>query len=371
MRARGAVLTGGAPSPDNHQMTADPVPPAPARRQRPANVMDVARAAGVSHQTVSRVLNDHPSLRPATRQRVLDAMAELDYRPNAAARALSSNRSRMIGILSTAAGEYGPASSVAAVESAARARGYSVTIANADGLSRASIDEAVDHLAALSAEGLVVVAPQTRVLETLSKRSFGIPWVTLQAVADPDSPHEGGVGSVAPVGHGRPLDQVIGARLATAHLAEAGHRRIGHITGPADWIDAAQRVRGFREELASRGLDDDLVATGDWSAASGHRAGRELIERGATAIFAGNDQMALGALAAAAEAGLEPPAELSIVGFDDVPEAAFYRPALTTVRQDFSEAGRRAVALLLGESEVAPSVEPVLIVRDSTAPPAP
>jgi len=324
-------------------------------RPRPASVFDVAKVAGVSHQTVSRVLNDHPSLRDATRQKVLAAMRELNYRPNAAARALSSSRSRMIGILSTSSGEYGPASSVAAVETAARARGYSVTIANADGLDPQSVNEAVNHLANLSAEGLVVVAPQTRVLAALSELSIGIPYVTLQA---PGNQTPGA----------RQLDQVVGARMATAHLVALGHRRIGHIAGPAEWLDASQRLAGFHAELEQNGLDTGFVAAGDWSALSGHRAANNLLTRGVSAIFAGNDQMALGALSAATTAGLEVPRDLSIVGFDDVPEAAFYHPPLTTVRQDLAEAGRRAVALLLGESDAAPSVQPELIVRASTAP---
>lgn len=335
-------------------MTAHSDPEDP--RPRAASVFDVAKVAGVSHQTVSRVLNDHPSLRDATRQKVLKAMRELNYRPNAAARALSSSRSRMIGILSTSSGEYGPASSVAAVETAARGRGYSVTIANADGLDPLSVNEAVNHLANLAAEGLVVVAPQTRVLAALSELSIGIPFVTLQASGtDPTGTRE--------------LDQVVGARLATAHLVALGHTRIGHIAGPPEWLDASQRLAGFQDELAQHGFGADLVATGDWSAASGYRAATTLLDQGVTAIFVGNDQMALGALSAATAARLEVPGDISIVGFDDVPEAAFYHPPLTTVRQDLAESGRRAVALLLGESDAAPSVQPQLIVRASTAPP--
>jgi len=325
-----------------------------AERARAASVFDVAKAAGVSHQTVSRVLNDHPSLRESTRQKVLDAMKALDYRPNAAARALSSSRSRMIGIISTSSGEYGPASSVVAVEAAARSRGYSVTIANADGLDRSSIDEAVNHLANLSAEGLVVVAPQTQVLSALSELTLRIPFVTLQT--------RGGEGA----GHASP-DQVVGARLAASHLVALGHRRIGHISGPDDWLDAEQRLAGFREELDDHGLDGGFVSAGDWSAASGRRAAEELIAQGVTAIFAGNDQMALGALSAAAAAGLQVPQHLSVVGFDDIPEAAYFLPALTTVRQDLAEAGRRAVALLLGESTDSPTVLPELIIRSSTS----
>lgn len=325
-------------------------------RSRAASVVDVARAAGVSHQTVSRVLNDHPSLRAETRQRVLDAMRELNYRPNAAARALSSSRSRMIGILSTASGEYGPAASVAAVEAAARGRGYSVSIANADGLDRRSIDEALLHLANLSAEGLVVIAPQTQVLHALSNLTFGIPYVTL---------HGGGSES----SRGRELDQVIGARLATAHVVGLGHTRIGHIAGPPDWLDAAGRLAGFREELDAAGLSPGHVAVGDWSAASGFRAATELFERGVTAIVAANDQMALGALSAASSAGIRVPHDLSVIGFDDIPEAAYFSPPLTTVRQDFGEAARRAVALLVEDDDAPLSVHPELVVRGSTAAP--
>ncbi|MBF4572808.1 LacI family DNA-binding transcriptional regulator [Herbiconiux sp. VKM Ac-1786] len=327
-----------------------------AARVRAASVFDVAKAAGVSHQTVSRVLNDHPSLRPVTRQKVLDAMRELDYRPNLAARALVTSRSRIIGILSTSSGEYGPASSIAAVEAAARARGYSVSIANADGVDQRSIDEALEHLVDLSAEGIVVIAPQLQVLSALSARSFRIPFVTLQTLRQVD-------------GAELALDQVTGARLATAHLAELGHRRIGHLAGAVDWIDAVSRRAGFAAELETRGIAVGPVAAGDWSAPSGYRAGQELIAAGVTAVFSANDQMALGLLHAAHDAGLAVPRDLSVVGFDDTPEAAHYLPPLTTVRQDFAEAGRRALARLLDEDGTSPSAEPALVVRASTAPP--
>ncbi|WP_291048936.1 LacI family DNA-binding transcriptional regulator [Herbiconiux sp.] len=325
-------------------------------KPRGPSVFDVAKAAGVSHQTVSRVLNDHPSLRPATRQKVLDAMRELGYRPNLAARALVTSRSRIIGILSTAHGEYGPASSIAAVEAAARARGYSVSIATADGFDPASVNEALEHLLALSVEGLVVVAPQTPVLATLERLPIGVPFVTLQTLSTLDG------STVA-------LDQHHGARLATAHLADLGHTAIAHLAGPADWIDAESRDSGFRAELASRGLRAAAVEAGDWSADSGYEAARALLRPGVTAVFSANDQMALGLLHAAAECGLAVPDDLSVVGFDDTPEARHYRPGLTTVRQNFAEAGRRALARLLGQAEAPPSVEPALVLRGSSAPP--
>jgi DNA-binding LacI/PurR family transcriptional regulator len=374
-------------------------------KPRAASVFDVAKAAGVSHQTVSRVLNEHPSVRPATKQKVLDAMRDLNYRPNLAARALVTSRSRIIGILSTSSGEYGPASSIAGVEAAARGRGYSVNIANADGSDQASIDEALNHLVDLSVEGLVVVAPQLHVLSALSVRSFGIPYVTLQRLGDERGVRaqadSGGRGCATRVGSGnhggatrvdsggvgrdastidetaalpgRPaqlaFDQVDGARMATAHLIGLGHRRIAHVSGPADWIDASSRLAGFQMEMAEHGLDADVVIDGDWSATSGYRAARDLLHRGVTAVFSSNDQMALGLLHAFHDAGLELPRDLSVVGFDDIPEAEHFWPPLTTVRQDFDELGRRCVAQLLGDGSIEPSVDPTLVERGSTAPP--
>ncbi|MCS5733001.1 LacI family DNA-binding transcriptional regulator [Herbiconiux daphne] len=356
-----------------------------AARPRAASVFDVAKAAGVSHQTVSRVLNEHPSVRPATKQKVLDAMAALNYRPNLAARALVTSRSRIIGILSTSSGEYGPASSIAGVEAAARSRGYSVNIANADGSDQASIDEALNHLADLSVEGLVVVAPQLHVLAALSTRSFGIPYVTLQRLGtlpagDPDAAAAASAGATDAVPSADPgttpsppvelaLDQVDGARMATAHLIALGHRRIAHVAGPADWVDASSRLAGFEAEMAANGLTATAVVDGDWSATSGFRASPRLLESGTTAVFSSNDQMALGLIHAFHVAGLDLPRQMSVVGFDDIPEAEHFWPPLTTVRQDFDELGRRCVAQLLGDEAAPPSVDPSLVDRASSARP--
>ncbi len=362
---------------------------------RAASVFDVARVAGVSHQTVSRVLNDHPNVRASTRQKVLDAMSELSYRPNFAARTLSSSRSRILGILSTSSGEYGPASTIAAVEAAARRRGYSVSIANADGLDPASVAEALDHLGNLSAEGIIVVAPQVGVMDALVATSFTIPYVTTQelglsAGAGGAATSAGAAAAAASVGAaaaaasaagaavaaagdaGLAVDQVEGARRAVAHLAGLGHRRIGHIAGPSDWIDARSRRAGFERELAARGLSAAAVTAGDWSASSGYLAFGRLAEFDVTAVFSSNDQMALGVLHAAHDAGLGVPRDLSVVGFDDAPEAAHYLPPLTTVRQDFAEIGRLAVDRLLGGSTDAQgtSSETRLVVRHSTASPS-
>ncbi|SIT66803.1 LacI family DNA-binding transcriptional regulator [Microbacterium sp. RU33B] len=327
---------------------------------RRPSIRDVARLADVSHQTVSRVLNDHPSIRPETRERVLRVMEELQYRPNRAARALVTSRSQTIGILAASSSMYGPASSIAAIEAAARARGYWVTTANIDPADPESIPLGLAHLMAQSIEGLVVIAPQVRVIRALVRQSLDVPYVTLQSTdLDPD--------------HTLTVDQIAGARMATKHLISLGHRQIYHLAGPQDWIEAEARMRGFLTEMSASDIPTTAPVLGDWTAEFGYYAGRELLTvRDFTAIFCSNDQMALGFIHAAHAAGLDVPGDISIVGFDDIPEAAHYWPPLTSVRQDFTELGRRCVDLLLGpaagESASLASIAPELIVRASTGP---
>lgn len=325
---------------------------------RRPSIRDVARLAGVSHQTVSRVLNDHPSIRPETRERVVAVMAELSYSPNRAARALVTSRSRTIGILAASATQYGPASSIAAIESAARERGYWVSTANIDAADPQSIPDGLSHLLAQSIEGLVVIAPQVRVVRALTAQRVEVPYVTLQSTdVDPD--------------HTLSVDQIAGARLATRHLLEHGHRSIYHLAGPQDWIEAEARMRGFLEEMSAWDVSTTAPILGDWTADFGYYAGRELLRfRDFTAIFSSNDQMALGLLHAIRDEGLDCPRDISIVGFDDIPESGHFWPPLTTVRQDFVELGRRCVDLLLdraGGRIVTPLV-PELIVRSSSGP---
>lgn len=330
---------------------------APGRRP---SIRDVARLADVSHQTVSRVINNHPSIRPETRERVQTVMARLQYRPNRAARALVTSRSQTIGILSASSTQYGPASSIAAIEEAARARGYWVSTANIAPQDPASIPEGLAHLTAQSIEGLVVIAPQARVFRALAAQQLDIPYVTLQsAEVDPQ--------------HALSVDQIAGARLATGHLIERGHRQIYHIAGPQDWIEAEARMRGFLEEMSANDIPTTAPILGDWTAEFGYYAGRELLRvRDFTAVFSSNDQMALGLMHAVLDEGLDVPGDISIVGFDDIPEAAHFWPPLTSVRQDFTELGRRCVDLLLGPADgieaAASTIVPELIVRRSTGP---
>jgi DNA-binding LacI/PurR family transcriptional regulator len=332
-----------------------------AEKGRAPNIRDVAREAGVSYQTVSRVLNDSPSIRPSTREKVLRVIDELGYRPNAAARALVTSRSKIIGVLSSQSALYGPTTSIQAIEVAARAAGYRLSVTSISTGDSDSIRAGLDFLLSQSIEALVVLAPQVGILEALTEISIGVPFVTLEAPGlDP--------------GRSISVDQTRGARMAVRHLIDLGHTEIAHLAGPSDWLEAQARLDGYRSELVEAGLTPRAEIVGDWTAESGYRVGREfLAARSSTAVFCGNDQMALGFLHACREAGVDVPGEISVVGFDDTPESAHFAPALTTVRQNFVEIGNRAIALLLAELGGATALDhdpiaPELIVRASTGP---
>jgi DNA-binding LacI/PurR family transcriptional regulator len=321
---------------------------------------DVAARVGVSHQTVSRVVNNHPNVSKATRERVEAAIAELGYRRNSAARSLVTRRSQTIGVLGTELGQYGPAHTLLGVQQAAREAGYFVSIAALKESGADAIADAVRHFTDQGADGIIVIVPHEGTLQVLEELNLAVP-VALVGT--------GGEGRFS----GAMVDQELGARLAVAHLISRGHRRIGHISGPRDWIDAAARTTGWRGEMTAAGLDDDLLMEGDWSAGSGYRIGHRLAkERTATAVFVGNDQMALGLLRAFGEAGIAVPRDVSVVGFDDQPEAAYFMPPLTTVRQDFEELGRRCMEMMRAQIEDGAAgsttvVDPELVVRASTA----
>jgi DNA-binding LacI/PurR family transcriptional regulator len=324
---------------------------------RAPSIRDVARVAGVSHQTVSRVLNNHVSIREETRDRVLAAMAELQYRPNAAARALSTSRSNTIGVLSAERDQYGPARSIQAIEDAARAVGRHVTTASVHTGDEHAIRGAVEHLLDQDIEGLVVIAPHVRTFELIAELAPAVRYVTLRSTPD-DAPD-----ALA-------IDQIAGGRLATAHLLDLGHRDVRHLAGPKDWTEADARMQGFLLEVSDRDVPLLPPVLGDWTADFGYRAGLELLRhRDATAYFCANDQMALGLIHAARDLGLDVPRDVSVVGYDDVPEAAHLWPPLTTVRTDFADLGRRCVLALTGVAEPEAAAPPCLVVRGSTAPP--
>lgn len=350
---------------------------------RQPGMTDVARLAGVSHQTVSRVLNDHPSVRPETRARVNAAIEELGYRRNVAARALVTRRSHIIGVLTTGEARFGPTSTLLAVEDAARDAGYYLSLAVTRHPTQASVAAALDHFRGQSVEGVVVIAPQTDAVVAARAVATSVP-VVMVAAGEHSGP---GFQTVA-------VDQEAGAALATRHLLDLGHRDVIHLSGPTDWLDARMRIEGWRAERARWGLPRAEPIGGDWSADRGYEAGREMVANARaggpalpTAVFAANDQLALGLLRAFAEAGVAVPGEVSVVGFDDVEGTAFFSPPLTTVRQDFVTLGERCIDLLVaalrpGDDAAGPtplgepgpdadveSIPPVLVVRASTAPP--
>jgi DNA-binding LacI/PurR family transcriptional regulator len=323
-------------------------------------MLDVARLAGVSHQTVSRVLNDHPSVRPETRGRVQAAIRELGYRRNSAARALATKRSSTLGLLTATSSRSGPASTLVAVEEAARAAGLWVSVASLGVYDPDSVRSALDHFLDQGVDGIIVIAPVEEAVQAASAVAADVPTVVVAPLVAP------GVLAVA-------VDQRRGARLVVAHLAELGHTRIAHLAGPPGWLDSAEREAGWRDELEARGLVAGQLLPGDWTAASGYAAASTL-PSDATAVFAANDEMALGLVRALAEQGRGVPGDVSVAGFDDIEVAGYALPPLTTVRQDFAELGRAAVRTLLGRlagDTAAPAtlVEAVLTVRASTGPP--
>jgi DNA-binding LacI/PurR family transcriptional regulator len=328
-----------------------------------AVMADVAKLAGVSHQTVSRVLNDAAHVRPETRERVLEAMRMLDYRPNAVARALVTGRTRTLGVVSFDTTLYGPASTLLGIERAAHAHGYYVSIVSMGSLDRASLVDAIGRLARQGVDGVLVIAPLLEAIHALGALQADVPIVAVEA-----GPQE-----ALPVVE---VDQVAGARAAVRHLLDLGHGTVHHIAGPVAFQEAVQREQSWRATLADAGVVAPAPLIGDWSAASGYALGRELLEThdDVSAIFVGNDQMALGVLRALHEAGRSVPDDVSVVGFDDMPEAEFFTPPLTSVRQDFTEVGERALHLMLGRLDdgAAPErvvIAPQLVVRASTAAP--
>ncbi len=327
-----------------------------------ANIYDVARLAKVSHQTVSRVLNNNPSIRPETKTRVLKAMESLGYRPSLAARALASSRSKMLGILSSDTDFTGPAAMVHHMEAAARAQGYFVVTVGIDANDEESVQSGIDHLMKLGIEGLALVTPQLRAVEIARAAVAGIPVVTLDSMYRMDEL------AVS-------VDNFAGGAAATQHLIYLGHRNIVHISGPQGWFESTTRAAGYTATMLNANLIPQVI-DGDWLIDTGYRIGKKLDidSKEVTALFIANDRMSFGFMHAMRERGIEVPKRLSIVGFDDLEESAYSSPPLTTLRQDFKSLGNRAMNLLLSEisgtsTKKLDRLIPELIKRGSTAAP--
>lgn len=325
---------------------------------------DVGRLAGVSHQTVSRVINGSRHVSPATRERVLAAMAQLDYRPNSIARALATGRTHTIGVVSFDTTLYGPASTVFGIERAAHRAGYFIVIASMRTLDRTTMTEAIERLRVHAVEGILVIVSDAEAAAALPEIVTEVPLVAVLA----------GPEAALPVVS---LDQRAGARLAVRHLLELGHPTVHHVTGPPGSLESRERLAGWRAALRDAGAPVPEPLIGDWGARSGYHAGRRMArDPEVSAVFVANDQMALGLLRAMHESDRRMPDDVSVVGFDDIPEAPYFTPALTTVRQDFGELGSRSLAALVSAIEdgvdaaqiaADPLVEPELVIRGSTA----
>jgi len=330
---------------------------------------DVAREAGVSHQTVSRVLSGHPNVRAATRDQVTRAIERLGYRRNSAARALVTRRTRTLGVIAVNTALYGPASTMTGLQEAAREQGYLVSTVSLRTGEGQGLKDAIDHLASWGVEGVVAITPQRSHVQALAELDAPFPVVTVEGGHQLDLP-------------GVSLDQELGARMVTEHLLAAGHATVWHVAGPEDWLESEARTAGWRAVVEESGIEPPRVLSGDWSPLSGYRAGQELAglalarrgESPVTAVFVANDQMALGVLRALREVGIRTPAQVAVAGFDDIPEAEYFPPPLTTVRQDFAAIGRRSIGLLVDHIEGRARktehllVEPQLIMRASTRP---
>lgn len=333
-------------------------------------IKDVARAAGVSTQTVSRVLNNRPDVSSDTRKRVKQIITSLGYSPNVFARNLSRGRSNTLGVIGYGLVYYGTSSVLTGIENKANELGFSLTLSLIDRVEPERVDRILYDLLSRRVEGIIWAVPgdvstSNWVAEKFS--SVQIPLVYINSRVNSSDFVTG-------------IDNQLGGKLATEHLLQQGYKRIGIITGPSSWWEAQERLKGWREAVEAAGHSDidNLVVEGDWNPPSGDAGLHTLLARDPEidAVFISNDQMALGALQAARRLGLSIPEELGIVGFDDIPEAAYFYPPLTTIRQDTRRLGAMAVEqmnkLIQAQDEgliLEPDIswlEPCLVVRKSS-----
>jgi len=326
----------------------------------------VARLAGVSTQTVSRVVSGQDSVRPDTARRVMAAVEELGYRVHAAAASLASGRSRVLGVIVVSTDRYSSAALGVGIQQVAAANGYTVTTAAvADHASTEAFVEAFDRLERQGAEGIILGVPVELDSPAMRARTERTPATRSErASLDEDAPLA--------------VDQHAIARLAVEHLLELGHRTVWHVSGDDYWTETQQRSEAWEQTLRDHGIEPPPLIPADWTPESGYRAGRTIAAiPDMTAVFVSSDEMAFGLIRALHEAGRSVPEDVSVVSVDDIALAAYASPALTTVRQPFEDMGRaaalRVIAKIEGHDAVGemPSTDPQLIVRSSTAPPRP
>jgi DNA-binding LacI/PurR family transcriptional regulator len=323
-------------------------------------IRDVAARAGVSYQTVSRVLNDRPDVSEETRQLVKNIIGELGYRPNRAAKSLAGRQSSVLGAIVRGFSYFGPAQLVAEAEYFASQEGYDLLVDSVSDSSEEEIGAAIDRMDGWSVDGILI---NINVPVTLVHRLVHIPIVQTEVRNSP-----------LPAVY---VDQEHGVRQAVRHLLDLGHTSFGEVTGPFSWNAAITRHLAKEDMLAKRGIPPGPFIESDWTVEGGYHTTARLLAMGQrfTALIVGNDEMAIGAIHALRDHGLEVPTDVSVIGMDDIPIAAHIRPPLTTIRQDFKGFSSTAIQYLLeliknpdSEPEQR-AIFPELMVRDSTAPP--
>jgi DNA-binding LacI/PurR family transcriptional regulator len=348
------------------QEASEPSPGRAAPVRRKPSITDVARLAGVSYQTVSRVITGAPDVSAATRARILEVIEQVGYRRNKMATALVTNRSTVLGVITDGSPRYGPVATLLALENGAREAGYSCTVVTVREPYDQSVQQALDSLEDAGVDGVIFIAPLLVMATALRRARFHVPVEMIAAGASSSS---------------RPTEvltfsenQELGSRLATEHLIQLGHTQIAHVGGSTAWFDGLARKRGWEAALGASALPLGWYAEGDWSTTWAYQTGLQLVREGLPeAIVAASDHTALGLIRAFAENGIKVPRDVSVVGFDDIEGCDVFLPPLTTVRQDFPALAMGGLELLLGaiRGQVVDRtpMTPKLIVRSSTARP--
>jgi len=342
----------------------------PADRRKRITLKDVAQKAGVSTQTVSRVINKFSFVSGETRQRVEAVVEQLGYRPNMLARSLSQQRSSTLGIVTFDLRYIGTSRTLSGIADKADELGYMLLMKELNNFDSNRIDEVIESLLARQVDGILWAAPEIGDNHAwIEQRMEKIPVPMLFLAMQP---HQG-VPSVA-------TDNFQGATTAIQHLLDCGRKKIGHISGPLDWWEAQERKRGWHDTLKTAGLQasEQGCVEGNWSSSSGEQGFIQLLESfpDMDAVFVANDQMALGVLREAHGRGIRVPDQLAVIGFDDIPESAYFYPSLTTISQDLQLLGEQAVQNVVemiqarqgNQSVIAQSrfIQPTLVVRESS-----
>ena len=338
------------------------------RQTRRPGIADVARVAGVSVPTVSRVLNGTAKVSEKRRKVVLEAVKALGYHPNAAALALVTGRPSLVSVLTGDTVQYGYASTIQGIEEAARAAGRVAAITVVGSSSAQELRQAVDLALSQPVAGVIILEFDESGAQAIQRIPHSVPLAVVSSAPREDVPHV-------------LFDDRRGGAEATRYLLGLGHRTVHHVSAPSTG-HVSGRLLGWQDALAEAGVEVPEVVPADWGAASGYAAGRRLAQRDdVTAVFCGNDEIAFGVIRALQAGGRRVPEDISVVGFDDHPLAPLWTPALTTISQDFVQLGRSAVELLLrapfpagsADAQESPGVRtgegpvPHLVIRDSSA----